>query len=101
MPASTPGDSGFVTFVERGLIMNAHDAHVSFKCTYNDGGKSGFVGFNGTCSDGNILRNVKTNPRSWCSSEDNACQQFCNNGFVGRRPRRLLSKSRPLLSQCR
>ena len=67
--------------------MNGHDGNVAFKCTYNDGGTRGFVGFGGTCSNGNILRNVKTNPRSWCSAPANACRQFCDNDFQGRRPR--------------
>ena len=39
--------------------MNGHDGNVAFKCTYNDGRAKGFVGFIGTCSDGNILRNVQ------------------------------------------
>ena len=66
--------------------MNGHDGNVAFKCTYNDGGTRGFVGFGGTCSDGNILRNVQTNPRRWCSDEDNLCRQFLDGGFLGERP---------------
>ena len=71
----------------RGLLVNGHDVNVAFKCTYNDGGDRGFVGFGGTCSNGNILRNVKTNPRRWCSHPENACRRFCDNEFRGRRPR--------------
>ena len=67
--------------------MNGHDGNVAFKCTFNDGGERGFVGFGGTCSDGNILRNVKMNPRRWCSAASSLCRQFCDNGFRGRRPR--------------
>ena len=67
--------------------MNERDGNVAFKCAYNDGGDRGFVGFGGTCSNGNILRNVKTNPRRWCSSPESACRHFCDNGFRGRRPR--------------
>ena len=67
--------------------MNGHDGNVAFKCTYNDGGDRGFVGFGGTCSNGNILRNVKTNPRPWCSHPENACRRFCDNEFRGRQPR--------------
>ena len=66
--------------------MNEHDGNVAFKCTYNDGGDRGFVGFGGTCSDGNILRNVKTNPKRWCSDPSNLCRKFCDNGFRGKRP---------------
>lgn len=66
--------------------MNGHDGNVAFKCTHNDGGDRGFVGFAGTCTDGNILRNVKTHPRRWCSAPANACRQFCDGGFRGARP---------------
>ena len=66
--------------------MSGRDGNVAFKCTYNDGGERGFVGFNGTCTDGNILRNVKKRPRRpWCSNPKNACRRFCDRGF--RRPR--------------
>ena len=76
--------------------MNGHDANVAFKCTYNDGGDRGFVGFGGTCSNGNIWRNVKTKKtkRLWCSHPDNACQRFCVNEFRGRRPRHPCNESR-------
>ena len=66
--------------------MNGHDGNVAFKCTYNDGGERGFVGFGGTCTDGNILRNVKTNPKRWCSTRTNLCRKFCDEGFRGDRP---------------
>ena len=72
--------------------MNGHDGNVAFKCTYNDGGDRGFVGFGGTCSNGNILRNVKQN-RRWCSHEGNACRQFCDNRFRGQRPRHPCDES--------
>ena len=61
------------------------DGNVAFKCTYNDGGDRGFVGFGGTCSDGNIERNVKAG-RIWCSREDKQCRKFYEGGFQGRRP---------------
>ena len=66
--------------------MNRYDGNVAFKCTYNDGGGGGFVGFSGTCSNGTILRNVETNKRPWCSAESNECRQFFENRFKGRRP---------------
>lgn len=66
--------------------MDDRDGNIAFKCTYNDGGKSGFVGFDGTCSDGNILRNVVLKPRTWCSDKENYCRNFCDGGFQGRRP---------------
>ena len=70
--------------------MNGHDGNVAFKCTYNDGGSTGFVGFDGTCSNENIRRNVKGvkgfKMRVWCSNEDNHCRRFHDRGFRGRRP---------------
>lgn len=68
--------------------MNEYDGNVAFKCTYNDGGDSAFVGFGGTCSDGNILRNVRTKKRRWCSAPSNPCRQFCDKEFRGARPQR-------------
>ncbi|MDE0040081.1 MAG: hypothetical protein OXU77_21365 [Gammaproteobacteria bacterium] len=60
--------------------------NVAFKCTYNDGGSAGgFVGFDGTCTDGNIVRNVEGG-RTWCSASECDCRQFYENGFRGRRP---------------
>ena len=63
--------------------MNGHDGNVAFKCTYNDGGSSGFVGFDGTCSNGNIIRNIK-NKRVWCLRSP--CHRFSKNKFRGNRP---------------
>ena len=74
--------------------MNGHDGNVAFKCTYNDGGDRGFVGFAGTCTDGNILRNVKTHPRRWCSAPANMCRQFCDGEFRGARPQHPCYESR-------
>ena len=64
------------------------DGNVAFKCTYNDGGDRGFVGFGGTCTDGNIIRNVEKKKRVWCSHVDNPCRKFYERDFRGRRPRR-------------
>ena len=66
--------------------MNGHDGNVAFKCTYNDGGDRGFVGFAGTCTDGNILRNVRRRPRPWCSDDASECRRYCDRGFRGARP---------------
>ena len=65
--------------------MNMADGNVAFKCTYNDGGEPGFVGFNGTCSKENIVRNVEAK-RVWCSAAGNACRRFYDDGLHGRRP---------------
>ena len=77
--------------------MNGYDGNVAFKCTYNDGGENGFVGFAGTCTDGNILRNVRTHPkgpRRWCSNPANRCRRFCDMGFRGARPQHPCYESR-------
>lgn len=66
--------------------MNGHDGNIAFKCNYNDGGDKDFIGFHGTCTNGNILRNVKTHPRPWCSNPLNACSQFVDSEFRGTRP---------------
>lgn len=66
--------------------MEGRDGNLAFKCNYNDGGDRGFEGFGGTCSNGNIVHNVKTNPRPWCSAQSNPCRKFYKNGFRGTRP---------------
>ena len=65
--------------------MSDRDGNVAFKCTYNDGGALGFVGFGGTCTKDNIKRNVKRG-RSWCSHEENHCRQFYEDGLKGIKP---------------
>ena len=65
--------------------MNERDGNVAFKCTYNDGGEPGFVGFDGTCSDENITRNIEAG-RRWCAADVNACREFFEKGFRGGRP---------------
>lgn len=73
--------------------MSKADGNVAFKCTYNDGGEPGFVGFDGTCSKENIRRNVEAE-RVWCSAAGNACRQFYDDGMHGRRPGRPCYESR-------
>lgn len=66
--------------------MDKPERDVAFKCIYNDGGvESGFVGFGGTCSNQNILHNVKYK-RPWCSNKENKCRAFRENDFQGQRP---------------
>lgn len=76
--------------------MEKHDGNVVFKCTYNDGGTEGYLGFGGTCSVGNIVRNVQTHPRVWCSSKNNECRQFYENDFFGKCPKNPCYESRLL-----
>ncbi len=59
--------------------------HLAFKCTYNDADENIYVGFNGTCSVDNIIRNIKSG-RVWCSNQDCACRQFKDRGFTGDPP---------------
>lgn len=65
------------------------DGNVAFKCTYNDGGTLGgpddAVGFAGTCSTDNIIRNIRAG-RVWCSSPQNQCNDWYDRGFVGKPP---------------
>ncbi len=62
------------------------ERHVALKCTYNDAGQGYYVGFNGTCSDVNIKRNIESG-RVWCGDSDCLCKKFYRNGFSGARPR--------------
>lgn len=60
--------------------------NVAFKCTFNDGGRErGFVGFDGTCSNENIIRNIRAR-RTWCSAEDCDCKRYYENDLPGPRP---------------
>ena len=70
--------------------MDERDGNVAFKCTYNDGGPRGFVGFDGICSDENIIRNVSVKKQPCCRDKDNPCRQFCDKILLGRnrRPKR-------------
>jgi hypothetical protein len=58
---------------------------VAFKCTYNNGSESVFVGFADTCSEDNIKRNVKSN-RVWCSSPLCECRKYYDGGMDGDKP---------------
>lgn len=59
--------------------------HVAFKCTYNDGGKGVYVGFQGTCSESTIKWNIEQG-RVWCSQDDCECKRYYDRGFRGDRP---------------
>ncbi len=56
--------------------------HVAIKCTYNNGDEGLYVGFNGTCSDGNIKRNIEGG-RVWCSQGSCECRKYYDGGFEG------------------
>lgn len=54
-------------------------ANIAFKCNFCDGGCSDVqVGFNGACSDDIIHNNIEIEKRTWCSSEESACNQYLN-----------------------
>lgn len=59
--------------------------NLAFKCTYNDADEGVYVGFNGTCSVNNIIRNIKGG-RVWCSNEQCPCRRFYDTGFRGEAP---------------
>lgn len=59
--------------------------NLAFKCTYNDADEEVYVGFNGTCSIENIIRNIKAG-RVWCSNEKCPCRKFYDAGFKGESP---------------
>lgn len=59
--------------------------HVAFKCTFNNGDEGEYVGFNGTCTENIIKRNI-TRGHVWCSNQSCACTKYLKEGFVGDRP---------------
>jgi hypothetical protein len=59
--------------------------HIAIKCTYCDGGKGKYSGFNDICSNDNIMLNVRG--RTWCSHEDNKCRQYFERNFKGGKPK--------------
>lgn len=59
-------------------------AHVAFKCTYCDGGRSDdCIGFKGVCSYGNQLYNIEQAKHVWCST-GSLCASFLR-GEVGKK----------------
>jgi len=52
--------------------------NIAIKCTYCDGGRSkDVVGFSGICSKANMVYNVKTAKRTWCSDPtDSRCRKY-------------------------
>jgi len=59
--------------------------NVATKCTYNDGGERVFVGFNGTCSEKTIKRNIEGG-RVWCNQQKCGCRKYYDRGFQGDPP---------------
>ena len=59
--------------------------NIAFKCTYNNGGKGIFVGFDGACSDEIIKWNIEDG-RAWCRNPECECMQYYEKGFKGKRP---------------
>ena len=59
--------------------------NLAFKCTYNDADEGVYVGFNGTCSTDNVIRNIRSG-RVWCSNEQCPCRIFYDDGFRGDAP---------------
>lgn len=60
---------------------------IALKVTYNDGGADGSLfGFRGTCSNQNMLVNVRDRQMTNCSDEGKPCREFVDANFQGRRP---------------
>ncbi len=74
-----------------------HDGNLALKCTFHDGGTPGFeIGYQGTCTDGNIVRNILKKKVTWCSQPENRCNQYLERGFTGARPKYCCNESRLL-----
>lgn len=61
------------------------EKHAAIKCTYNNGGEDGYVGFADTCTEDIIKYNIKWG-HVWCNHEDCKCMEYYNVGFKGKRP---------------
>lgn len=60
---------------------------IAFKVTYNDGGAGGgLFGFDGVCSNRNMLVNVRDRKMTNCSRDDGPCRAFVDKNFLGKRP---------------
>jgi hypothetical protein len=60
---------------------------IALKVTYNDGGADGTLfGLRGTCSNQNMLVNVRERRMTNCSGEGKPCRQYVDSNFQGRRP---------------
>lgn len=53
-------------------------SHIAIKCTYNDGDEGFLVGFNGTCTDETIKRNIESG-RVWCNFS--LCRDYYEDNF--------------------
>lgn len=67
--------------------------HVAFKCTPNDGSSNGIVGFRGTCTNEQLISNVKSR-RVFCSNDGTPCRRYYDNNFMGKRPVKPCMESR-------
>lgn len=67
-------------------MISMEEKHIAFKCTYNNGNVGIIVGFNGTCSEDIIKRNIESG-RIWCSQKDCECRKYYDSGFKGKQPK--------------
>jgi hypothetical protein len=59
--------------------------NIMFQCSYNNGGRGIYTGFDGTCSDEIIKWNIKKEHK-WCKDKNCECMQYYKNGFKGKHP---------------
>ena len=60
---------------------------IALKVTYNDGGANGSLfGFRGTCSNQNMLVNVRDRRMTNCSDEGKPCREFVDANFNNGNP---------------
>lgn len=58
-------------------------SNVAFKCSYCDGGKvEGQFGFNGLCSESNLLFNVNERKYTWCKSDECLCMHHTQGALT-------------------
>lgn len=73
--------------------------NIAFKCTFNNGGNTFYVGYNGTCSEEIIKYNVESR-KVWCSNSKCECKLYYDHGFKGDKPTFPCMESKLIKEQC-
>ena len=83
-------------------VVTGGDGNVAFKCTFHDGGRLGYIGYDGTCSIENMCRNVRghdgANKGPFSQLDGNACKKYLDRDCRGKKPRHPCLESRLLQS---
>lgn len=75
---------------------------IALKVTYNDGGtERSLFGFRGTCSNQNMLVNVRDRRMTNCSDDGKPCREYVDGNFQGRRPAETYCYERHLFAKKR